>query len=240
MSDNGNGKATLPYGPYKTVKSFVGRLKQTAIPPRIDNSVMIGLSGSAKSELRAALRYLGLVDTTDTVLPALKLLVEAHGTEVWSQELSDRVLGAYGAVIGEEAEWLDNGTAQQLRDHFKAASGMDGASLDKAIRFFLAAAEDAGLTLSPYFAVRGARPASRPSGARRASPKRKPSQEAVDVKERASNNGALEPGLIRLPFTVPNKPPISIIIPESLTAKEWQLVHAYVTGVLGLGGETEP
>src|SRR5438045_564825 len=158
--DNGNERASLPYGSWKTVRAFLGKLKTTAIPPRIDNSVMIGMSGSGKSEMRTALRFLGLIDSADTVTDKLRELVQAYGTDTWTDKLSDRIFAAYSDVIGADAEWLDNGTASLLREKFKAESGMEGAALDKATRFFLSALDDTGGSYSPYFKVRGARTAA--------------------------------------------------------------------------------
>src|SRR5437879_3251836 len=196
--DNGNEKASLPYGSWKTVRAFLGKLKQTTIPPRIDNSVMVGMSGSGKSEMRTALRYLGLIDSADTVTKNLKELVSAYGTEAWSEALSSLIWPAYNAVIGQESDWLDNGTASLLREKFKNASGMDGAALDRAIRFFLAALDDAGVTYSPYFKVRGARAAS---------VRRAPSKKKEGRKDSDSDTGQRVPqaphGTVALPFSFP-------------------------------------
>jgi hypothetical protein len=228
--DNGNEKATLPYGSWKTVRAFLGKLKQTTIPPRIDNSVMVGMSGSGKSEMRTALRYLGLIDSADTVTPKLKQIVTAYGTETWSQELGDLIWAAYTDVVGQDAEWLDNGTASLLREKFKAASGMDGEMLDRTTRFFLSALDDSGTTYSPYFKVRGARAAST-----RRTPSKK--QGGKSSPNEQGPRGPIPPdGTVALPFSFPGKMSAAVHIANDMTEAEWSMVDAYVRSYLKLHG----
>ncbi len=233
--DNGNERASLPYGSWKTVRAFLGKLKTTAIPPRLDNSVMVGMSGSGKSEMRTAFRFLGLIDSADTVTEKLRELVQAYGTDMWTDMLSDRIHSAYSEVIGTDAEWLDNGTLSLLREKFKAASGMDGKMLDRATRFFLAALDDTGGTYSPHFKVRGARAASM----KRAPAKRQSRKAPIPEPE---ERGPKAPeGTVALPFSFPGRANAVVHIAADMTDAEWGMVDAYVRSYLKLhGGKGRP
>ena len=232
MAKENGERAVLPYGSWKSFIAFIGKLNKTALPPRIDSSVMTGMSGSGKSELRAALRFLGLIDSADSVTPNLKGLVAAHGTEKWSEVLGEVLLNAYGAannVLGGEMEWLDNGTAQLLREKFTAVSGMGGAALDRAIRFFLAGLDDAGITYSPHFKVRGARTAS----IKRPSIKKQKRAAKVDTRQ---VEGAPPPaGTVAVRLPIRGKPDAVITIPTDISEAEWAMIETFVRTYQKLG-----
>lgn len=224
--DNGE-RAALPYGSWKSVKAFLGKLNKTTIPPRIDSSVMVGMSGSGKSEMRTALRYLGLIDSADTVTPKMLELVKAYGTAMWSDLLSDRVMAAYDSVLGQDPEWIDNGTPQLLREKFKGASGMDGNALDKATRFFLAALDDAGVSYSPHFKVRGARTPT----------PRKPANKGSRKSDENDGRPPKSPpptGTVQLPFSIPGKAAAMVQVPTDLTEAEWTMIDTYLRGYVKL------
>ncbi len=84
-----NDKLTPVYIPFATFQSFVEALKNTTIPPRIDNSVTPTMSGQMRGALTSCLRFLKLVDSARHVTPRLKPLVDAFGTDKWQAELND-------------------------------------------------------------------------------------------------------------------------------------------------------
>jgi len=51
-----------PYVAYRTFHNFVTDLRASAVPDRIDRTVLVGLSGANQSFLLSALRFLGFID----------------------------------------------------------------------------------------------------------------------------------------------------------------------------------
>ncbi|HEY3935534.1 MAG TPA: hypothetical protein VGL65_13055 [Gemmatimonadales bacterium] len=232
MAEDQKMRATYPYGPWAGTRGFLGRLKDGGVPKRIDNSVMRGMSGSARSEVRVAFRFLGLIAADDAALAPLGELVDAFGTDRWEDVLTTRLFAAYGGMIGNDSEWLDTGTAQQLRDHFKAA-GSDSSTLDKSVRFFLAAMNDAGVKLSSYFAKGVTTPrAISTRSPNKAKSKKKPNGGPDGGKHDVTDEKAT-PGSTRYPFALTGARQAAVILPDTTTVAEWKGISAYVEIMLG-------
>lgn len=159
-------KATRPpYIPFKTVDSFIQKLK-VGVPNRIDNSLMGSLSGTVRSHLVATLRYLGLISDQNITSEVLKRLVlsdegSPERERVWREILEE----AYPFLLDGSFD-LAGATVRQLDEQFQLR-GATGETVRKCSAFFTQAAKCAGISLSPYIAnvPRGSR-ASRPNGAR--------------------------------------------------------------------------
>jgi hypothetical protein len=149
MPDNEQvtGRAAPPYIAYQTVKTFVAPLKEHVIPNRIDKSVMTNLSGATQTQLMTALKFLKLIKDDGTPTDALKSLVESYNTENWSAEMKSILEAAFPAVF---ALPLPTISPSAFSDAFKQAYPAEGETLRKAITFFLNAARDSGVTLSPF------------------------------------------------------------------------------------------
>jgi Family of unknown function (DUF5343) len=158
MNDNGTaGRDLPPYLGFQTLKNFLEALRQ-GIPQRIDRSMMRTLGGTVQKQLLHALQYLGFTSEAGIPQEALKRLVSADGVEqqqVWRQALE----GAYPFLYGEEALGFDlsTATAGQLTEKFKTL-GIQGDTVRKAEAFFLRAADEAGMTISPHIPKRISKP----------------------------------------------------------------------------------
>jgi len=158
MNDNGTNARNLPpYLGFGTLQNFLDSLKQ-GIPSRIDRSLMHSLGGTVQKQLLHALRYLGFIDEWGIPQPTLKKLVTAEGTEreqIWNDILQT----AYPFLYGDAARGFDLTTAtpRQLTEKFQA-TGVQGDSIRKAEAFFLRAAEEAGMTISPHIPSRTYKP----------------------------------------------------------------------------------
>src|SRR4030043_2467307 len=87
-----------PYVSYRTFYNFIERLQQR-IPSPIDRSYWGDLlSGSTGTQLMAALRFLGLVDSNGKPTEQLKPLVPARGDQR-SLLLRQVVTEAFGFVL---------------------------------------------------------------------------------------------------------------------------------------------
>ncbi|MGH8071787.1 MAG: hypothetical protein ACRERE_42440 [Candidatus Entotheonellia bacterium] len=158
MNDNGTtGRDLPPYLGFQTLQNFLEALRQ-GIPQRIDRSMMRTLGGTVQKQLLHALHYLGLTSESGVPQEALKRLVSADGIErqqVWRQALED----AYPFLYGEEALGFDLSTATsgQLTEKFKTL-GIQGDTVRKAEAFFLRAADEAGMIISPHIPKRISKP----------------------------------------------------------------------------------
>lgn len=149
-----------PYVPYKTFRTFIDGLR-TAMPSRIDRSLMGTMSGATQGQLISALRYLDLITDNGTPTQKLKDFAKADG-EARKEVLADIAGAAYLDVFRGDNVDLDSGTYKQLHEAF-AATGANGDTVRKCIAFWLLINKDADLTVSPHFTVRGSRGPARPS-----------------------------------------------------------------------------
>jgi hypothetical protein len=143
-------KIIPPYVSYKTLINFLDNLKSQAIPTRLDRSVKIfqSMSGAVQGQLKLALTYLNLITENGDTTSALEKLVHSEGIQR-EQTLKDVLIPAYPFIFENGLE-LDRATHRQLEECF-SSKGATGDTLRKCIAFFLNAAKDAGIKLSPHF-----------------------------------------------------------------------------------------
>jgi hypothetical protein len=215
-----------PYLPWSTVSTFIGRLSATALPPKIDKSLMPTMSGAVQGHLISALKFLGMLDGDGRVTERLRKLVKAHGnTDAWREELRDLLGTAYD--MGDRVD-LDTGTSAQLRAAFRDVWGVDGEMVEKATRFYLAAMDAADLKYSPHFKTRAANGPPRPMVLGRLVLRTKPKDTP-----RREPPGALDTpkDCFMIPF--PLRPGLSLPIPQDLKRADverlTQILMSYVT-----------
>jgi len=153
---NGNSETTSTTSPpmvsFKTVSNTLADFKaKGVIPPTIDKRLWPNFSNTVSTQLVATMKFLGLIDEAGVPTQMLRLLVEHHGGDEWASALELAIRTAYAPVMDVE---LDKVHGSHLRDKFKEAFGVEGDPQRKAIAFFLFAARDAGMKLSPYLKLR--------------------------------------------------------------------------------------
>lgn len=155
--------AVPPYVPFRSFRNFLDSLKQ-GIPARIDRSVMSSYSGALQSQLATALRYMGL--TTELGHPTSLLTSLVHSEGPQRTAAMKAVLTKCYPFLFDSFD-LKSATPRMMEEQF-AEQGASGGTLDKCMLFFIAAARDAGIELSPHMRVqRGPRAArSRPRNGR--------------------------------------------------------------------------
>jgi hypothetical protein len=234
---------TPPYPPWPTFKGFFTTLKNTAIPQRIDSSVMSKMSGSAQQQVRAALTFFGLVGETGTVQPALRDLVDSIDNEIeWKDAWTGVFFDHYDLVTGD----LEIGTAtlKQLADRFRERGGVSGSVLRKALRFYLDGLSATGAAFSPHFKARGLgaiagdrKPVANRNGKNGAkgSPDT-PQSAGKPTGERGGGIGRTlaEVGLDDFVIKLPGRDPVIIPLPHGLTDGEWQYISDQVAGYMKL------
>lgn len=140
-----------PYTSFTTFSNFINGLVETGIPGRIDNSLMRNISGSAQSSLLGALRYLNLVREDKAPTDLLPLLATSDESQRGAT-LRKAMELSYPFLRAQTLD-LANATPQQLAESLRAL-GASGGTLDKAIAFFLAAAQVAGIPVSAHIMKR--------------------------------------------------------------------------------------
>lgn len=140
-------KATPPYLPYKTFTNFIERLKASGVPARVDRSVLGVFSGAIQGQLVTALKYLSLINEHGTPTEKLEKLVAANENE--SRPIFKDILTSSYLFLFKEKVDLSKMTMLQLKQRFEDA-GTSGDTTRKSLKFFLVAAQEAGIELSPY------------------------------------------------------------------------------------------
>lgn len=147
MNTEKEKSAVPPYVPYKTFRNSVDGLNP--VPSVIDGHVLKTMGGALRSQLLSSLRYLKLIDEHNRTQPAFKTLAASKG-EDRKKELNKLLTNSYPFLFAEAVDFnLAEGTYPQLVGEFQD----QGASLETAkrcVRFFLDAAKDAGIVVSPY------------------------------------------------------------------------------------------
>ena len=148
MVNNKSRRHLPPYISYRTFRNFIEGLQQ-GIPARLDRSYWgERLSGSTGTHLIATLRFLGLIDTGGTPTNRLRQLVAAKDDqriellrEITSEAYSFLLHGTFDPQTATYAQ-----LQEVFQDRFQPASDVNR----KCIKFFVALASDAGITLSQF------------------------------------------------------------------------------------------
>jgi hypothetical protein len=148
MNAENESKVKPPYVSYKTFFNFIGSLRQSGVPSRIDRSVpaLAGQSGAAQSFLLGALRFLGLISQDGTPSATLKEVVAHPANE--KTTLAKAVRESYAFVFNSGFN-IDAATEAQLAEKFRERD-LSGQTVRKATSFFVAICESVGIALSPH------------------------------------------------------------------------------------------
>jgi hypothetical protein len=223
-------KITPPYLAFSAFTSFLQTLKNTTIPSRMDSSVTPTLSGQTRGALNTCLEFFGLVDKDRKVTPKLKPLVEAFETDKWKNAVAALISDAYKPILVDLV--ILNATGAQLKERFRDNGGVDGQVLEKALRFYLAALDEAGTAYSPLFKQRGAMTVRKKNGTRPKATKKSSLPEADDPLETADQIQPAADGLIPFVVSFPDKAAAKFWLPKNITEEDWAMIdtigRAYV------------
>lgn len=176
MADS-NESAAAVYVAWTTFKNALDQLAQ-GIPNRIDRSVFPGLSGGVQAQLLAGMRFLGLIDADGKPQPVLKRLAVTDEA-ARKHELQALLEERYSQLFALD---LTKTTPSELGEQMTESYNVTGATREKAVRFFLGAAEYLEISLSPLFGK-----TKRGRGGASTSPRRRRTQR---LRSAAGSNGA--------------------------------------------------
>ena len=219
------------YASSKTFYAFLNTIRDSKhVPDRIDRTLMAKASGSVANEIMAALKYLGLTNDKAEPTALFEAFVMASD-ENRKAMLKEMLRRSYSFVFETPGFNLERATTQGLADLFRT-KGVNGSTLVRAITFFLMAAKDAGVTVSPHVKA----PQSPP---RSSSPNPKKEKEApagLDVvkgDDKPKDDDKLPPGYQVFEIPIPTNRKVKITIPSDFEEADWVLLqtmfNAYVT-----------
>ena len=140
-------KVGAVYVGWSTFKNAIDILTQ-AMPNKINRTVFPALAGGVQGQLLTGLKFLGLVTDDGTPTEALHAIAVRDEAER-KKELSKVLRTSYPELFALN---LTKTTPGELRDQMGKSYGVSGATLDRAMRFFIAAAGHSGIELSSYVA----------------------------------------------------------------------------------------
>ena len=134
-------RPAVPYVPFKTFLTAVEAFER-GLPNQLDRSIWPSYSGAIQGQLLAAFRFLGLIDDQHAPTAELRQLVaRPDARRGLLRKLLER---AYPRLIALD---LARTSPRQFEDAMREY-GVAGATLRKAVSFFLQAARYTGLPLS--------------------------------------------------------------------------------------------
>ena len=131
--------AVAVYIPFRTLEGVTETLEQEGVPPKIDRSVFPTFSGSVQSWVLSAFEFLGFTDADGIVQPRLRRWIDEP---VARPSIMREIIGERYADVVALAN--SNGTPAQMREEIEKL-GVSGTTSQKAVRFYLAASEFAGM-----------------------------------------------------------------------------------------------
>jgi hypothetical protein len=171
MADaNGKKNDAQPIPPYLSYKSFINFVESLRkhLPARIDRSVMGYLNGTTQAHLLVALKYLDLISSEGVPTDKLSRLTStAEGSPERQAALREILTTAYPFIFKSGVP-LEQATSKQIDELF-ATTGAASETLRKSLAFFVVAAQQAGIKLSPHILKRPRRARGTVNRTRRAS-----------------------------------------------------------------------
>ncbi|MGH2639997.1 MAG: DUF5343 domain-containing protein [Rhabdochlamydiaceae bacterium] len=148
MDDIGRTKDVVPvYLSLKTFQSAIQNFRDHGLPSKIDRTALGTRSGADQSQIMSALKFLSLIDDKDqTQEPLQKLHDCRQNSEEEKKVLAEILRASYRRVFELD---LKTATPQMLEAAI-GSYGASGSTKDRAVRFFIKAAEYCGIKLSGH------------------------------------------------------------------------------------------
>lgn len=231
-----NDKAIKPpYTSYKSFETLIGELRtHEVLPDVIDRS--LGLlrkrSGSEQAALIAALKWFKLIDASGARTKLLDEYVAAD--EGASKVLLKAMVEDSYVAITDGSFNLKTATTQQMTDKFREYE-ISGSTLSKCISFFLAAAREAGIQVSPHVKA----PVVSTSNKRKAkqTPATPPPQVTTDTHHAPRQPKGHDDSMISIPIPIAGKDG-AILLPKGMTDRQWATVVKMIEFIINNYRET--
>jgi hypothetical protein len=185
MEQEANIQRVPPYTSFSSFKTLIEDLRTNGLPTHIDRDVMKRFSGSVTSQLMTALRFLQLVNDENEPTDSLEILVEAREPEEWKGQLRRVIEDAYSPIMPLDLSRITASTlTKEFKDRYKSKDDVT----EKCVRFFVHAAKEAGVELSPRVtnATRTRAPRKTSTTQKRKDASEQPSEQGKKDVERAN------------------------------------------------------
>jgi hypothetical protein len=182
------------YVSWKTFANSIGQLSKAEIPNVIDKTVFTGMAFSVQNQLFAGMRFLGLIDEKSKPTADLEHLA-TELEDARKDKLKEIIQKRYSELFALN---LKKTTPDELTKKMAESYGVTGDTREKAVRFFVSAAEYAGIELSPLLASKkangGTRTTNRKRGLRKSVSPSPPSSDSVADQPGTSRTVRLQSG----------------------------------------------
>jgi hypothetical protein len=139
------GKALPPYVPFKTFQAAIQNLRVHGLPNVIDRTTFDSRSGLEQTQILGAFRFLELIDDQQNTQQSLRSLVQFPANSDLEKRMIAEILEAHFPSVFKLG--LANTTPGAL-EATMGGYGVSGTTRDRAVRFFIKAAQHAGIKLS--------------------------------------------------------------------------------------------
>lgn len=214
-----------PYTSYRSFQNLISELREYVrthqmVPAVIDRSLLSKRSGSEQSALIAALKWFELITDNGTPTQLLHDYVETDESKS-APILKAMVEKSYSLITDGKFD-LRRATTNQMAEQFRQYD-ISGSTLYKCIGFFLAAAKEAGIPVSPLVK---APVASSSSGAKRkpkpvAAPTPISPVVALDPHPAHKTPRAPREDMVAIPIPIYGGSDGVIYLPGNMTEKQW-------------------
>lgn len=211
--------------PYSTYRSFTGLIDELCgydvMPAVIDRGLLSKRSGSEQSALIATMKWFGLIDENGAPTQLLRDYIAAD-EETAPTMLNQMVRQSYSAVT-DGTFALESATTNMLAEKFREYE-ISGSTLSKSISFFLSAAKDGGIVVSPH--------AKAPAALSNGRNKRKSKSTTIPTSGLLSTGNAHELSkpkpprekMVAIPIPIFGGQDGVIYLPGQMTEKQWENV----------------
>jgi hypothetical protein len=135
-----------PYIGFATFLGFFRGLEKAGVPSRIDKSLLRSMSGSNQSAMMSAFRWFKLIGNDGSPSADFEALVSSKDNLAPTIK---RMIESSYAFVKDGSINLEKATSSQVQEKFQAL-GLTGATVVKAMAFFMGACKQAGIPLSPH------------------------------------------------------------------------------------------
>lgn len=203
-----------PYTSYRSFQTLMKELRDhEVVPAVIDRSLLSKRSGSEQSALIATFKWFGLIDDSGAPTQLLQNFIVANESQA-NVLLKSMMERSYPAVTDGTFN-LRSATSAQMTDRFRLYD-ISGSTLSKSISFFLAAAKDAGIAVSPHVKAPAA-----PSGSAKKKPKSPINPAAEGHATLGKTPRPPRDGMVAIPIPIYGGSDGVIYLPGSMTPKQW-------------------
>lgn len=237
MKQNDSNKISPPYIAYEALKNYLRTLKDSAVPNRIEASMMPPtMSGFSKAGITSTLKFFSLTDSNGETTSDLKEIVDACDTEKWSDAVQKILVPAYDDIIGDLE--IKAAIRTQLEEKFGDATN---AMKDRFIRFLLPLMKDAGKEISSYLTQRQSKPRKRKSKKTAKKKQSKPQQSSDGQDQYPPQYQDETPdGMFDQLIPIAGvKKKCFVRVPQNITQKQFEMVKAAVAFIEAMTKQNE-